>query len=122
MKSIIITCVFMAFATFSKAQLTNTKWAGDMNIPTTTDITLKFSTDTISIIYEEQAVEVMSYTTHGDTIIAKKISGHSPCDVGQPFKLKYVIKNDKLFITSLQDDCDERSQAFFKDPFTKAKD
>ncbi len=67
-------------------------------------------------------LDSMSYTVKGDTILLKKLSGGSPCDLDSTFKVKYTINDDKLSITPLTDDCEGRQRAWQKQPFTKVKD
>jgi len=123
MRIICLLAALLLTVTISKAQLKNTQWEGTMYVPDETSIILDFKTDSVNIVVPENGMlaETMTYSVKDSIITLKKTSGHSPCNVGDEFKLKYVIKNDKLFITSLSDPCDERIQAWSKEAYIRAK-
>jgi uncharacterized protein with WD repeat len=120
-KKIILLCLLMAGAMASKAQLTNTKWSGKMNIPDEMQVTLHFTTDTLYMLIADmgnQPGEVMSYSAKDSTITLRKISGNSPCDTAA-FTVRYTVKNNQLFLTDIADPCAVRVDAWTKDPFVK---
>jgi hypothetical protein len=74
------------------------------------------------IIVENQMVgETMTYSVKDSVITMNKTSGNSPCNIGDEFKVKYVIKDGKLFISNLSDPCDARTQSWNKEPFTRVE-
>ncbi len=94
-----------------------------MNVPDETAVILDFKADTVNMVVAENGMvgESMTYAVKDSIITMKKTDGHSPCDVDGTFQVKYVIKDDKLFITSVSDPCDARSQAWTTEPFTRVK-
>ena len=67
---------------------------------------------------KNDVIETMSYTLKDNILTIKKISGLSDCEeaVG---KYKLELKDDKMFVTLIDDPCSNRSYAFNKDPFIK---
>ena len=123
MKNLIFVLVLLFTAVSAQAQLEGTKWRGDMNVPENMTILLKFQKQTLDMIsLDGDQLESMLYTIKGDTLLLKKLSGGSPCNLDSIFKIKYTIKDDMLSITPLTDDCEGRERAWHKQPFTKVKD
>ena len=123
MRILYILTVLLLMAVASKAQLKNTKWQGTMNVPDETPVMLDFKNDSVDILVVENGMvaESMSYLAQDSIITMKKTSGHSPCNVDDVFKVKYLIKDDKLFISTISDPCDERAASWTKEPFTRVK-
>ncbi len=120
MKTFLLSIILLTLVTVSKAQLTNTKWTGAMYIPTNVQVTLSFKQDTVDMIINENDYvgETMSYTVKDSVITLKKLSGNSPCG-NDTFTVKYLIKDNKLFIKPLTDPCDDRTHAWPQTGFTK---
>jgi hypothetical protein len=116
--------ILLLTSTIAQAQLTNTKWAGKMNVPNETRVMLDFKKDSVVmfIVDEARVGEIMTYSIQDSIITMKKKSGHSPCSVDDVFKVTYTIKNDKLFISNLSDNCDARIQAWTNEPFVLIKE
>ncbi len=117
--------LFLFFVAFSThAQLTGTKWNGYMDVPTELPVLLNFHAGILDMTDPagETQYESMSYITKGDTIIVKKLSGGSPCDINSIAKLTFSIKDDKLTIIPVIDECEMRQRAWHKQPFVKVKD
>lgn len=123
MRTFFLLTALLLAATLSNAQLKNTQWEGKMNVPEETNVILDFKTDSVNIVIPENGMlgESMTYSVKDSIINLKKTSGNSPCNVGDEFKLKYSIRNDQLFISNLSDPCDERIQAWSKEPYVRVK-
>jgi hypothetical protein len=123
MKNVIFVLMLLVATVSAKAQLNGTKWRGNVNVPEDVTVLLNFQKQTLEMTaMDGNQLESMSYTVKGDTILLKKLSGGSPCDLDSTFKVKYTINDDKLSITPLTDDCEGRQRAWQKQPFTKVKD
>ncbi len=123
MKNVIFVLMLLVATVSAKAQLNGTKWRGNVNVPEDVTVLLNFQKQTLEMTaMDGNQLESMSYTVKGDTILLKKLSGGSPCDLDSTFKVKYTINYDKLSITPLTDDCEGRQRAWQKQPFTKVKD
>jgi hypothetical protein len=111
-------------AVISKAQLKNTKWQGKMNVPDLTPIVLDFKADSVNMVIVDNGMvgETMTYSVKDTIITLAKTGGNSPCNVGDVFKVKYVIKDNKLFISNLSDPCDPRAQSWTNEPFILVKE
>lgn len=123
MRILYILTVLLLTAAIAKAQLKNTKWQGKMNVPEETTVMLDFKKDSVDLVIVDNAMvgESMTYSVKDSIITMKKTSGHSPCNVNDEFKVRYFIKDDKLFISNISDACDARSQSWTKEPFTQVK-
>jgi hypothetical protein len=122
MKKLLSVCCFTCCVFFSKAQngLTNTKWNGVANIPSAADITFVFTADTLLMVYNDEAIETMSYRLSGDTLHLLKLGGMSPCS-GEKGTYKFTVKEDKLVLDPISDDCVPRSSAFTPEGYTRVK-
>ncbi len=120
-KSLFIVMVLLSISGFAKAQLKNTKWMGRLNVPDETSVVLDFKTDSVDMIIVDQGIigESMTYSQQDSVITMKKTSGHSPCNIGDVFKLSFRIVGDKLFIKNLSDPCNERTFAWTDQPLLK---
>jgi hypothetical protein len=116
--------ILLIAAGTAKAQLKNTKWEGNLNVPDETRVILYFKQDTVQMIIADRGFvgETMTYLLKDSVITMKKTSGNSPCDVDGVFKVKYLVKDDKLFIHNLSDPCDARTQAWTNAPLIRIKE
>ena len=120
---VIVCCSLMTVT----AQLANTKWKGTIKIATKTglvptDVTLFFTTDTLSVVYDNGfQPDIMSYKETDGKVIYKKISGGVPCDTTALMVTSYQIKNDQLWIKAIQDECRVRGQGDISAPFDRVK-
>ena len=87
-------------------------------VPNEQKVTLTFKKDSLFIIINDDVVESMTYTVKDNSILASKVDGKSPCELG-PFTLTFTLKDNKLFIKDITDSCDERLNAWTADPFIK---
>jgi hypothetical protein len=123
--------MFMLMACFiwvaAKAQLANTRWRGEMGIPTgpgqpaeATDAVWDFGPDTLVVHFPGGGEdEVMTYRADGQVLLLKKISGSSQCDDGSTGKYKYRIEGDQFFVSVLEDSCSSRSAIDLSKPFRR---
>ena len=121
--AIICSCVATA-----NAQLANTKWSGTANLLqpdkslVTAEITWDFGKDTVYVLFADGGMpEVLTYTIKKDIISVIKVSGGSPCETGTGGKLKYEIKDDKLFLTVVETKCEAFTKALDSKPYIKVK-
>lgn len=123
MKSFAFVLLFCGFATNVFSQLTDSKWKNYMNVPDPTECILQFKKDTlVMIIVADGSVgETMKYSTSNDTLKITKLSGFSPCSEGVTGLYRFTIKDEKLTIVPLSDDCNDRSAAFKPEAWIREK-
>jgi hypothetical protein len=126
MKKILVLILAIVGTLSAKAQLANTKWAGNMSVPDDVSVVLQFKADSLLLIIKprgenEFVGETMTYSLKDSTITLSKVSGNSPCGEDK-FTVKYTIKDQQLFIKPLTDPCDARVGSWPKEPFVKVKD
>jgi hypothetical protein len=121
MRTLSILALLLLTSAISKAQLKNTQWKGKMSVPSETTVILDFKEDSVDMIIvdNEMVGETMTYSVKDSVITMKKTSGHSPCNVGDEFKVKYLIQDDKLFISNLSDPCDARIHCWSDEPLIR---
>ena len=114
--------LFLSLSSTTNAQLTDTKWKNFMNIPEPYETIMQFNKDTaiLPLAADGALIETMTYAVSKDTLRLIKISGMSPCsdNVGL---YRIQIKDDKLTITPISDDCTERMNAFKPEAWTREK-
>lgn len=122
-KNISASIVCVLFALLTNAQLTDSKWKNTMNIPDPMETFLHFKKDTVmlTIVADGTLVETMTYSISKDTLRLTKISGMSPCGDAITGLYRFEIKDDKLTITPISDDCPERSNAFTPEAWIRQK-
>jgi len=94
-----------------------------MNIPDPYETILHFKKDTVvlTIAADGSLIETMNFTISKDTLKLIKLSGMSPCADNITGLYKIEIKDDKMTIVPLSDDCSERANAFKPEPWIKEK-
>lgn len=108
---ILITVIALSFSV--KAQLANTSWIGNFNIPEPAKMILQFKTDTLSLNYPDgTALEIMNYKINNDTLSLRKLDGESDCESSKEALYKIEIKDKKLNLSMLSDDCSSRISAW----------
>lgn len=114
--------IFVLLSSAINAQLTDTKWRNFMNIPDSYETIMHFKKDTaiLTLLADGSIVETMSYSVSRDTLRLTKISGLSPCNDNAGL-YRIQLKDDKLTIAPLSDDCNERANAFKPEPWTREK-
>jgi hypothetical protein len=127
-KTFFLTTIICFLIATVNAQLAGTKWSGTANLLqpdkslVTADITWDFGKDTIYVLFAGGGQpEILTYTTKKNMITMTKVSGGSPCETGAEGKLKYEIKDDKLFLTLAETKCEAFTKALDGKPYTKIK-
>lgn len=121
-KAFAYTVTFVLLSTTINAQLTDTKWKNFMNIPDSYETIMHFKKDTaiLTLAADGSIVETMIYSVSKDTLRLTKVSGLSPCsDNAGLYRIQ--IRDDKLTIAPISDDCNDRANAFRPDPWTREK-
>lgn len=110
-------------STTAHSQLADTKWRSSMNVPDPVECILQFKKDTLIVMVaadQSMVVETMTYKLKNDTLTIIKVSGTSPCtEVAGIYKC--VLKEEKLYISPLNDDCQDRANAFTPEGWIKEK-
>lgn len=121
-KAFAYTVTFVLLSTTINAQLTDTKWKNFMNIPDSYETIMHFKKDTAILILaaDGSIVETMIYSVSKDTLRLTKVSGLSPCNDNAGL-YRIQIRDDKLTIAPISDDCNDRANAFRPDPWTREK-
>lgn len=120
MKKIIFSLFSLALVQIASAQMANTSWSGTFYVPDPAKMILQFKGDTLLLNFSTgNVLESMKYTISNDTLSIIKIEGQSPCDYSTVATYKLTMKENKLFITPLKDDCSERAAAWPKDALVK---
>jgi hypothetical protein len=122
-KNIVFSFLFILFVSAATAQLADTKWKNFMNIPEPTESFMHFKKDTVllSVAADGTLVETMTYTINKDTLRLTKISGMSPCGDNVIGLYRIEIKEGKLTIIPISDDCADRANAFKPEAWIKEK-
>ncbi len=124
MKKILLVCfLLLAIILTVNAQLTDTKWKNLMNIPDPYETFLQFKKDTvmINLVSDGTLIETMNFKVSKDTLRITKLSGMSPCTEDIIGVYRFEIKEEKLTITAIRDNCPERATAFRPEAWTKEK-
>jgi len=105
--------LLVTFITFNlRAQLSDTKWTGKLNIEGGMDVVFRFSNDTLEVSNPAngESIETMKYTTTDSVMTLEKLYGNSQCDtsLGQ---YKYVISGNQMTLSLISDNCADRSGA-----------
>lgn len=112
MTKLFVTLLVTLLVFNAKAQLSNTKWKGTLNINGGMDVSFNFSNDTLDVSSTEsgESLEMMKYTTTDSLLTLVKLYGQSQCDTTAG-KYKYVIAGNEMTISVISDDCLDRSGA-----------
>jgi len=110
----IISLTLLCYAFISAdAQFTNTKWKVTLAIPDSADVIFDFRTDTVEAVTvaDSESLETMIYTVQDTILTFKKVYGRSECDDTVVGKYKFEMKDDGMFLTLIEDNCADRSNA-----------
>lgn len=121
-KAFFSTVLFVLLYDAINAQLTDTKWRNFMNIPDSYETIMHFKKDTaiLTLAADGSLVETMTFSVAKDTLRLIKISGLSGCDDTAGL-YRIQIKDDKLTIEPISDECYDRVNAFRPEPWTREK-
>ena len=105
------------------AQLTNTKWVGEINSTHHTSVLFDFKTDTVNvfILPDSALMETLSFRIDNNVLVIKKISGSSPCDGTMIGKYNYEMKVDEMTLTMIDDPCPARAGLINKESYISVK-
>jgi hypothetical protein len=122
-KNLTLSLLLLVIVSTVNAQLTDTKWKNFMNIPESTESFMHFKKDTVllTVAADGTLVETMTYTINKDTLRLTKISGMSPCGDNVTGLYRIEIKDEKLSIIPISDDCSDRANAFKPEAWTREK-
>lgn len=119
MKSLLFFLLMIA-SSLSYGQFNDTRWKGTFNVPDPTECILVFSKDSMNLLSENgDVLESMKYRVSGDTIYYVKLFGVSPCYYDTEAAYDFRIKENKLFLSAVKDDCEMRKMAFPEDGLQK---
>lgn len=104
-----------------KNNLENTAWYGVGNIPTTENVTFRFTDNEFKVYVKDKVVEEMKYKVNNDSLIITKIIGGSPCPVNSKGIYRYSIENQKLSLKFVSEECDSRQYNLNISNFVKVK-
>ena len=105
--------LLVTFITFNlRAQLSDTKWTGTLNVQGGMDVVFHFSNDTLEVSNPAggESIETMRYTTTDSVMTLEKLYGNSQCDTSLG-KYKYVISGNQMALSLISDNCADRSGA-----------
>jgi hypothetical protein len=111
MKTIIF-IIIISFAFLpAHAQLSNSKWKVTLSVPDPTDIVFDFRADTVDAVSAEsnETIETMLYTVKDTVLTLQKITGGSECDNDVIGKYKFEMKDDGMYLTLIEDACEDRA-------------
>ena len=112
-KKILIIIIVIVSSTLAKAQLANTSWKGKFYIPDPTEMILQFKADTVLLNFSYgSTLESMTYKISNDTLTIRKLDGQSDCSVTDEATYKIEIKDKKLSVKPLSDNCINRANAW----------
>lgn len=116
MKKTLILTLAIGFSSFAKAQLANTSWKGNFNVPDPTEMILQFKADSVLLDYTYGVtLETMSYSINNDTLFLRKLDGRSDCSYSDNASYKFGIKDKKLVLSLINDGCATRADAWPSD-------
>ncbi len=114
--------LFLCFLSVN-AQLTNSRWIGEINSTHPKSVIFDFKTDTVSVFILPDTVllETLSFKIENNILLIKKISGSSPCDVTMIGKYNYEMKADEMVLTLVDDPCPARAGLINKESYVQLK-
>lgn len=94
-----------------RAQLANSKWKGVLKLDNTVNVSFDFGKDTLIVLNldEGEIIETMTFKATNSTFTLTKVSGQSDCDNATPGKYQFVIKENTMTITLIEDACNDRA-------------
>lgn len=114
------------------AQLQDHAWKGVFMVPDPVECVFEFKKDTVYLKFAEKfnvndlsgnnLLEKSVYKIENDTLTLQKVMGGSPCDTEVIGKYRFAVKDEKLSLFLIADDCMERAFAFPQEPLTKIKE
>ena len=120
---LLLTMLFLGSITCSRAQLSNTKWMGTVLMEKPVSVIWKFDKDTLKVLAltDSSMIETMTFKTEPGYLFITRVTGISTCDNSTIGKYKFDIRDEKLYLTAVDDACSDRSEAISGDPLIKMK-
>jgi len=120
---LLLVTFFCCIVSITRAQLTNSKWMGTLLMEQTVSVIWKFEKDTVTVLAlaDSSLIEKMTYKTEPGYLFIIRINGMSSCDNYTIGKYKFDIRDEKLFLTAVDDACTDRSGAITSDPMIRLK-
>ena len=83
----------------------------------------KFDKDTLKVLTltDSSMIETMTFKTEPGFLFITRVNGMSSCDNNTIGKYKFDIRDEKLFLTAVDDACSDRSEAISSDALIKMK-
>jgi hypothetical protein len=118
---LILSILLFCFILNSRAQIENSRWKGIMHMENTVTIVWRFDKDTTQVFSQSDSTlfETMTYKVEPGILFIKKVSGISPCDTSTAGKYKFEIRDDKLYLTMIEDACQDRADAISSEPYIR---
>jgi hypothetical protein len=123
MKKTIVTLILLMTSCILFAQLSNSKWKGTLKGDNPQEVIFDFRKDT-AVVYtvsDNSMIETMTYTVKDMVLTLMKIEGISDCDNSTPGKYKIGMANDALYLTVVDDKCEDRASAVDSIKWVKLK-
>jgi hypothetical protein len=89
----------------------------------TVSVIWKFEKDTVTVLAraDSSIIEKMTYKTEPGYLFIARVNGISTCDNNTIGKYKFEIRDEKLYLTAVEDACTDRSDAISSDPLIRMK-
>lgn len=106
---------------YAQQLLAGTAWQGTVRMGRPTEIIFQFKQDTLLMLQAEnkRVLETMRYAQLGNQWMWQKLSGGSPCEPRTVGTYKFLILEDKMMLTLVEDACPGRSGALMGAPFRR---
>lgn len=123
MKKILSVLMFCFIVSGLNAQLADTKWKAIANVPEPMEVIFDFEKDVMNLYLADgiTLLESSAYKLQNDTLSINKISGGSPCNNETIGTYKFEIRDEKLFITLIDDACSERKNSVSTEGMVRLK-
>ncbi len=120
---LLLTMLFFGSITYSRAQLANSKWMGTVLMEKPVSVIWNFDKDTLKVLAltDSSMIETMTFKTEPGYLFLNRVNGMSTCDNNTIGKYKFDIRDEKLYLTAVDDACSDRSDAITSDPLIKMK-
>jgi hypothetical protein len=119
----LLTILFFSFISVTHAQLTNSRWMGTLIMEKTVNVIWNFEKDTLKVLAlaDSSMIETMTYKTEPGYLFIARVNGISTCENSTIGKYKFDIRDEKLYLTAVDDACSDRSDAISSDPMIRMK-
>jgi hypothetical protein len=110
MKKIIVALTLLFISASTQAQFANTRWKATLQIDNPINVIMDFGNDTVRLytVSDSTIIETMAYRVQDTALVLQKIEGQSECESSTIGKYKFDLKDNRLVIRLISDDCDDR--------------